>query len=372
MPYLRTLGNIERYLNQLETSSFGTQDERDVVKVSLMHYYFMSSISKNLELYEGNLDDDAIQVLGCYKNLLRSLNDIILHRKTRILNKQINLFTTNMDIFLDKALEDLKLEVNDGFVGRINPYFTLSNFHKSVFKTSSHYDNVSELPLFNLFKVHGSVTWKMKDETDIAYNHGLGVLREMRNVQFKKGQLLDLNTPPEEDGTETHPFKSIEALIKEAKGIEIVDAHRTFNELYEKLIIVNPTREKFKFTTLNYVYYELLRMFSNELEKENNVLFVAGFSFSDEHIREIILRSLNSNPTSLVCIFAYDSISEELIKQNLRLKDNPLKYGNIIFVQRAKKESESDAEIEFDLGNISINYFSALAKRLVKKESSVA
>ena len=49
-------------------------------------------------------------------------------------------------------------------------------------------------------------------------------------------------------------------------------------------LIVNPTKEKFSDTLLNKNYYELLRIFSNELEKENTLLVVNGFSFNDEHM----------------------------------------------------------------------------------------
>jgi hypothetical protein len=47
-------------------------------------------------------------------------------------------------------------------------------------------------------------------------------------------------------------------------------------------------------------------IYNNELEKENGVLFVMGFSFADEHIRELTLRVANTNPTSIIYIFVYD------------------------------------------------------------------
>jgi len=39
-------------------------------------------------------------------------------------------------------------------------------------------------------------------------------------------------------------------------------------------MIVNPAKTKFEDTLLNQYYYDLLRIYSNELEKENSVLFV--------------------------------------------------------------------------------------------------
>src|SRR5690606_4181861 len=52
-----------------------------------------------------------------------------------------------------------------------------------------------------------------------------------------------------------------------------------------------------------FYFYELLRMYANHLEKENSILFVLGFSFADEHIREITKRVLKSNPTLMMFIF---------------------------------------------------------------------
>src|SRR5690606_36109240 len=67
--------------------------------------------------------------------------------------------------------------------------------------------------------------------------------------------------------------------------------------------------------TLRLEYYEQMRMYSNILEKENSVLFVTGFSFADEHIRQITLRALNSNPTLLVCVFCYNQSDKEKIDE---------------------------------------------------------
>jgi hypothetical protein len=41
-------------------------------------------------------------------------------------------------------------------------------------------------------------------------------------------------------------------------------------------MIVNPSKKKFEDTVLNETHYDLLRIYNNELEKENSVLFVMG------------------------------------------------------------------------------------------------
>lgn len=112
-----------------------------------------------------------------------------------------------------------------------------------------------------------------------------------------------------------------------------------FLAAYEKLlIVVNPTKEKFRHTLLNHTYYDLLRMFANELEKENSALFVMGFSFADEHIREITLRAANSNPTLIVYIVAHTSDAKTELADHLGATN--IKNGNIEIIG---PEQEKDA-----------------------------
>ncbi|EGT3632612.1 hypothetical protein FAP79_19135, partial [Morganella morganii] len=89
-----------------------------------------------------------------------------------------------------------------------------------------------------------------------------------------------------------------------------------FRENYNKLAIVSPTKEKFKETVFQQHYYQSLRLLSYELEKPQSVLICFGFSFQDEHIREIIKRSL-SNPTLKVFIFCYKKHAKREIKRIL-------------------------------------------------------
>jgi hypothetical protein len=249
---------------------------------------------------------------------LRCINILLLKRKTTLLNKQINLFTTNIDIFIEKALEETSIEFNDGFNGRFYPIFNLSNFKKSYFKKSLHYDNTSEIPVFNLLKVHGSLTWKA-EENVINFSRLL-MVRKIKPALDKIENLIEID-----DGN-----NDVENLIE---GIELPDDFTKidrFLELYEALSIVNPNKEKFKQTILNQTYYELLRIFSNELEKENTALFILGFSFADEHVKEITLRALNSNPTLKAYIFAYNEDSATQIKS--RIESVMLRNDNIEYI----------------------------------------
>ena len=71
-----------------------------------------------------------------------------------------------------------------------------------------------------------------------------------------------------------------------------------------------------------------MRLFSNELEKPNTILFVGGFSFADEHLSKITLRAANNNPTLLIVVFAYQQADKVLIEKNLGI-DEGCQNGNI-------------------------------------------
>ena len=63
---------------------------------------------------------------------------------------------------------------------------------------------------------------------------------------------------------------------------------------------------KFQETVMDRTYYDLLRIYSNQLDRKNSLLIVFGFSFADLHIREITERALK-NPTLKMIIFAFST-----------------------------------------------------------------
>lgn len=331
LPYLKTLGNIEVLLNDLETRELDV-DVKKIIRASLYKKYFDEVIGKNPQILE---PDAAVNtVLEQYHTFfLKSLNSILLKRKVTILSKEVNLFTTNVDIFLEKALEDLNLEYNDGFNGRFKPRFSLSNFKKSHFKKSLHYDNTAELPVFNLLKLHGSLSWEINDK-DVMFSSGLKHVKEVASKTISADHILSIP----DDAT-------IETLVTAVDGKTPDASTDAFMEAYEKLlIVVNPTKEKFKHTLMNQTYYELLRLYSNELEKENTVLFVMGFSFADEHICDITLRAANSNPTLMIYAIAHSSKAKTEIEE--RFGKNNIKNNNIEIIAPEQEEAEGGVKTD--------------------------
>lgn len=73
----------------------------------------------------------------------------------------------------------------------------------------------------------------------------------------------------------------------------------------------------------------MLRLYANELEKENSVLFIMGFSMADEHIRDITFRAINSNPTLKVFICSYTTEAKDIIENLSQDKIDLSNFHNV-------------------------------------------
>ncbi|MCX6739616.1 MAG: SIR2 family protein [Candidatus Parcubacteria bacterium] len=291
-PYLPLLGDIEIRLSR---------ERKSAERIKIKKEYFEKVMIPNLEIINNDItsskQNDFNITQKAYKDFFELIGHILLHRKNTILSKQVNIFTTNIDILMEVALEELNMEYNDGFSGRLNSVFSLSNFKRSILKRSLHYENVSEVPIFNLVKIHGSLTWKKIED----------------KIFFSKL---------------THFDKSL--LKKSGKK---------FDDNYKKLAIVNPEKKKLEETVMDLTYYELLRMYSSELEKENVILFIMGFSMEDEHIREITIRGANSNPTLKIYLISHEKDTNLDLARKMEI--GKLRYSNIEIVEPEDGEQNS-------------------------------
>ncbi len=258
------------------------------------------------------------------------MSQLLLKRRSTLLSKQVNLFTTNVDIAIERAIELLEIDCNDGFKGKIRPRFDLSEFGVTRLRQGSRYEYRSEIPVVNLIKIHGSVSWT-GNGTEIYFDHRLETVTEVNGAhQAAKEDLIQVGNPKE---------MSASALKAKATG-EVKKSVQEFIAAYRKLLIINPEKTKFQSTVLNKTYYELLRRFANELEKENSVLLVHGFSFRDEHLLDLVLRAAATNPTLQVIAFCYDQVAH--VEMRELFPPEKVRNGNILFVQPAKLEDTNE------------------------------
>jgi len=371
VPYFAPLGNIEQALTDLADAS-GPDDAKLLVRASIQAYFFESVLAPNSRVIER--EASAESVLRSYATFLRTLNRILLRRRNTLLSKQANIFTTNVDMLFEVAMEELGIDFSDGFSGKIRPKFDLGEFNTLRYRMSSRYEHRFEVPVFNLIKIHGSASWRQQEranrKADIYFDHGLTLVREVDGLlDAARQHLMPVLFDPQPLG-QGPTIRSTTALLAEAEarleGVKLLGtedaaaaAVEAFSDGYNKLGIVNPDKRKFATTVLNQTYYELIRRFSNEMEKENSVLFVHGFSFRDEHLRDLVLRAARTNPTLEVIVFCYSRGG--LKDYEVLLPDSEVKNGNIQFVI-PDEPGEGLDERKINLDILESDYFAPIVR----------
>lgn len=325
-PYLSTLGNIEKWLTKLVEDD-SKEPYKEVIKASLYKAYCDGVILKNRYFYP---DKDFLETKSAYTDFFSVCNELMNKRNSQLLNKQINLFTTNIDLLAEETLEKSGIELNDGFRGTLKPAYSESNFQISLSKSSMQFHKQAEVPMFNLIKVHGAVNWKEQNGT-IQSDTILMYYVQQALDKIDKDYFVELQNADKKE-------KTFDEVKTEADDIALIlpdDAYKEFFEAYNKIVMINPTKEKFKTSVLDYHFYELMRIYSNALERENSILFVMGFSFADEHIAQITKRAADTNPTLQVVVFAYSDEDEEGYKKNLQI-EHGCSNNNILILTPTK------------------------------------
>jgi hypothetical protein len=270
-PAIAVLGDIEREVTDLKVK--GEEDEATRKLYSFLVPLVKSTASLVTDTYNDEAKESHKSTFMAYSNFLKLIAHLIFERKGSLLPKQASIFTTNYDLFMEKASDyaDGTYYLNDGFVR--NPsltnshVFSTSEFFVSRKKRGFHYDYEVEVPSINLLKLHGSFSWK-----------SIG------------GALHFSSDMPTEFPADSD-----------------LDKVNAFND---GLSVILPNKEKFRDTLLNQTYYDLLRIYSNELEKKNSLLFAIGFSFADEHLLDLTKRALR-NPTLKLVIFCFNQSDVE-------------------------------------------------------------
>lgn len=361
-PYLSTLGNIEKWLTKLAEDN-SKEPYKEVIKASLYKAYCDGVILKNQ--YFSSIDANFLETKSAYVDFFSICNELMNKRNSQLLNKQINLFTTNIDLLAEKTLEKSGIELNDGFRGTLTPAYSESNFQISLSKSSMQFHKQAEVPMFNLIKVHGAVNWKEQDET-IQSDTMLMYYVQQALDKIDKDYFVNLYKT---DGTE----KTYDEVKTDADEIALFlpdKAYDKFFDVYNQIVMINPTKDKFRTSVLDYHFYELMRIYSNALERENSILFVMGFSFADEHIAKITQRAADTNPTLQVVVFAYSDEDLDTYKKNLEIEHRCSNNNILILTPSSFRESNQDKYNElckkvcrFDLKTINL-LFKEISKNI--------
>jgi len=182
-----------------------------------------------------------------------------------------NIFTTNYDLYSERALDNLGIHYVNGFSGGINKYFNPTIFNYALAEKMDLSQNKwSVIDNFvYLYKIHGSINW-LEDYS------GINKLFSIKEIQEP----------------------TIERLEKE--------------EAY--MIYPSPIKQN---ASLGSPYSDLFREFQKKLMQNNAVLITSGYSFSDEHINNLIFQAFTI-PSFRLIIFGDKSLPgiEKLLNLN--------------------------------------------------------
>lgn len=160
----------------------------------------------------------------------------------------VELFTPNYDLLLEQGLEAGQIPYFDGFVGSKQAFFDL---------TSMEADGKNSLPdrWARLWKVHGSVNWW--------------------RVAVDKQQK--------------------DAADKEKEEFGVVRGEKPKNAVQQ---MIYPSHLKYD-QSRRMPYLAMLDRLRSFLGRGQVVVVTCGYSFLDQHLNEVILQGLRSNPTAM-------------------------------------------------------------------------
>ena len=239
-------GNLEEILGVLYSGKFYVEGVTEKQESSRFKCSQLISIIEEVIFNEINIDfstDTQKAVLDTYQRF---------YQKVALRNKdlsRISVFTTNNDLYNETALDNMNIHYINGFGGGLHKYFNPALFNYTYSKrmdlSVDKYEPVENMVY--LYKIHGSVNW--------IY-----------------------------DGKSQNSFFN----IKEEPKLE------KYNSENGVIIYPTPTKQN---KSLGVPYVDLFREFQHKLLEHNTVLFVIGYSFSDQHVNDIIYRALATNTT---------------------------------------------------------------------------
>jgi hypothetical protein len=293
---------------------FEKRKDNNSLTLLFMHYY-KECIEPVMvfDLDSAKINGDKKIVIENYESFIKTIIVLLQHRQK---DKKCNIFTSNYDgCFVQVADELLQLGnedfvVNDGARGFNKRYLQAKNFNSIIGQTGIFDRHFTEIPQINLIHVHGSAYW-YDEENNIRINYSdKNNDRLIEEALFKKS------------GSFSDVLKDSTKNIADLPTIKLDDDEiNQFWAVYNKLPIVNPTKWKFHETVFEEHYYQMLRLLSYELEKPNSIFITFGFSFADEHILNLVKRSL-SNPLLQVFVCCFNETEFNKLQTCFRIYKN--------------------------------------------------
>ena len=299
--------NLEAFLSVLHSLSFyhskiNNEADEEARKINQVIKEARSFILEKC-LNEKNIKDKRdSELLEVYKTFYKKL----LTRNSTL--PRLNIFTTNYDLYSERAMDSLGIHYVNGFTGGISKYFNPTIFNYALAEkmdlSQSKWNVIDNF--FYLYKIHGSVNWVENDD---------------------EGKLFKIQ--------------------------EIQDP--TFNTLKDKeTVMIHPTPLKYN-ASLGSPYSDLFREFQKKLMQNNNILVTIGYSFSDEHINNLIFQAFTIPSFRLIII-------GEPNEKNIIGKLQKLDDSRIWIIGEKRPKDKNGEE---DWSYIPINYFNRFVNEIL-------
>lgn len=203
---------------------------------------------------DSNVDNQSnapfISTLNVYETFYRTLS-----LRSKELSR-LSVFTTNNDLFNETAMDNTNTMYINGFTSGLKRYFNPSLFHytysKRMDSSIDKYEPVDNMVY--LYKLHGSVNWVEQDSVGNKF-YNIVEIDAKQSVSFGRSERM--------------------------------------------MIYPTPTKQN---KSLGSPYTDIIRAFHHKLLQPNSVLFVCGYSFSDEHLNRIIYQALAANSSLNVVV----------------------------------------------------------------------
>lgn len=305
----RDIGGDSWTIEELATHFEKTNDNR---LIPLFIHYYQSCIrpAETLTIAAANETKAGRVVVDNYRRFLESV--LVMLQRRKAMERSCNIFTTNYDgcfpLVADEIIQGGHIDfvLNDGTRGFTKRVLQARNFNSFLCQSGVFSRHQSIIPQINLIHLHGSVYWS-KANGGIQVDYDLSESKSLLNESLME---------------KMQPFSAAlansEAVLDDLPdpGIEI-ETLESFWAMYEQKPIVNPTKWKFHETVYEEHYYQMLRLLSYELEKPNAVLITFAFSFADEHILNLVMRSL-SNPGLQVFVCCYSQATHHTLSETFK------------------------------------------------------
>jgi hypothetical protein len=176
-------------------------------------------------------------------------HDLAIWARSLARDKPVHIFTTNYDLLMEEALEDSSAPYFDGFVGSRNAFFDLGAVENEKLIASRW---------LRLWKIHGSINWRLKKS---ERSDSVSVVRS-----------------------------------------DTIEAGQKY--------LIYPSHLKFD-QSRKMPYLALMDRLKDFLLCPSSILFMSGYSFSDDHINDIIVSGLKNNPSAMVYAFLFGPLNAD-------------------------------------------------------------